>query len=159
MKALSVRQPWAWAIVQGYKTVENRSWLTQYRGPILIHAAKAPSRVSLCESVLDLLMLSRHTYPEMDIPDPDVTPNAMAFGSFVGTVEVVDMLTMSDPRAHASPYYQGGTAWLLGNAKAFDRPIPFAGRQGLFDVPWPLPPSLLAGAARAPKRTLSARAR
>jgi ASCH domain len=33
--ALSVRQPWAWAIVSGYKDVENRSWPTNYRGTYL----------------------------------------------------------------------------------------------------------------------------
>ncbi len=38
MKALSVRQPFAWAIVHGGKDVENRSWATSYRGPVLIHA-------------------------------------------------------------------------------------------------------------------------
>lgn len=39
--ALSVRQPWAWAIISGGKTIENRSWTTPYRGPLLIHAGKA----------------------------------------------------------------------------------------------------------------------
>lgn len=40
MKAISIRQPWAWLIVHGAKVVENRSWATSYRGPLLIHAAK-----------------------------------------------------------------------------------------------------------------------
>jgi hypothetical protein len=40
MKALTVKQPWAWAIVMGYKDVENRSRRTNHRGPLLIHAAK-----------------------------------------------------------------------------------------------------------------------
>lgn len=39
-KALSLRQPWAWAVVHGYKDVENRSWSTKHRGPLLIHASK-----------------------------------------------------------------------------------------------------------------------
>ena len=39
MKALSIRQPWAWEIVQGYKVVEFRSWKTNIREPILIHAS------------------------------------------------------------------------------------------------------------------------
>ena len=38
MKVLSIRQPWAWAIVAGFKPVENRTWKTGYRGPLLIHA-------------------------------------------------------------------------------------------------------------------------
>ena len=40
MKTLSVRQPWAWLIVYGGKDIENRSWRTPYRGPLLIHAGK-----------------------------------------------------------------------------------------------------------------------
>jgi len=39
-KAISVNQPWAWAIVHGYKPVENRNWPTQFRGEVLIHAGK-----------------------------------------------------------------------------------------------------------------------
>jgi hypothetical protein len=41
MKALTVRQPWAAAIAHHGKTVENRSWHTNFRGTLLIHAAKA----------------------------------------------------------------------------------------------------------------------
>ncbi|MCW5318373.1 ASCH domain-containing protein, partial [Nostoc sp. KVJ3] len=40
MKALSVRQPWAWAIIYALKNVETRGWPIHYRGDILIHAAK-----------------------------------------------------------------------------------------------------------------------
>jgi len=36
--ALSIRQPWAWFVVNGYKPFENLSWWTRYRGPTLIHA-------------------------------------------------------------------------------------------------------------------------
>ena len=41
MKAVSVHQPWAWAILQAGKNVENRSWRTHHRGPLLVHAAKS----------------------------------------------------------------------------------------------------------------------
>lgn len=40
MRALSIRQPWAWAIVHAGKRVENRSRNTNIRGHFLIHAAK-----------------------------------------------------------------------------------------------------------------------
>lgn len=40
MKALSIKQPWASAIVLGVKSVEIRTWKTNYRGPVLIHAPK-----------------------------------------------------------------------------------------------------------------------
>ncbi|WP_193211437.1 ASCH domain-containing protein [Luteolibacter marinus] len=44
MKALSIRQPWAWLIVHGHKDIENRSWRTHFRGPVLIHASKGMTR-------------------------------------------------------------------------------------------------------------------
>lgn len=40
MKAISINQPWAWCIVNGYKPIENRDWATQFRGTVLIHAGK-----------------------------------------------------------------------------------------------------------------------
>lgn len=40
MKALAIKQPWAWLIVNGYKDVENRTWKTSFRGEFLIHASK-----------------------------------------------------------------------------------------------------------------------
>ena len=40
MKVLSIREPWASLIVGGYKNYEFRSWKTNYRGKILIHASK-----------------------------------------------------------------------------------------------------------------------
>ena len=42
MKALTIRQPYASLIATGAKTIETRSWSTQYRGPIAIHAGKSP---------------------------------------------------------------------------------------------------------------------
>lgn len=39
-KALSLKQPFAWLIANGYLLVDDRTWGTQYRGPVLIHASK-----------------------------------------------------------------------------------------------------------------------
>ncbi len=40
MRALTIRQPWAWAIAVAGKDVENRSWQTSHRGLLAIHAGK-----------------------------------------------------------------------------------------------------------------------
>lgn len=42
MKALSVKQPWANMIASGEKTIETRTWMTSFRGPILIISSKQP---------------------------------------------------------------------------------------------------------------------
>ena len=40
MKVLTIKQPWATLIMQGDKRFEFRSWKTNYRGELLIHAGK-----------------------------------------------------------------------------------------------------------------------
>jgi len=40
MRCLSIKQPWSWLIVNGYKDIENRNWNTNFRGYFLIHASK-----------------------------------------------------------------------------------------------------------------------
>ena len=42
MKALSVKQPWANLIANGKKTIETRTWMTKYRGPLLIISSLKP---------------------------------------------------------------------------------------------------------------------
>jgi ASCH domain len=44
MKAPSIRQRWAWLIVNGHKDIENRAWPTKFRGRVLIHASKGMTR-------------------------------------------------------------------------------------------------------------------
>lgn len=44
MKALTIIQPWATLIASGHKMNETRSWKTNYRGEVLIHAGKNPKR-------------------------------------------------------------------------------------------------------------------
>ena len=40
MKALSIKQPWAWLICRGFKDIENRDWPTKFRGRIYVHAGR-----------------------------------------------------------------------------------------------------------------------
>ena len=45
MRALSIKEPWASLIASGEKTIETRTWKTNYRGPLLVCASKRPKRV------------------------------------------------------------------------------------------------------------------
>ncbi len=40
MKTLTVKAPWVWCIFHASKNIENRTWKTDYRGPLLIHMGK-----------------------------------------------------------------------------------------------------------------------
>lgn len=67
MKALTVRQPYAQAIVRGTKTIENRTRNTNYRGRVLVHAGAV-----------------------MHDHFRDADPNQFPLGAVVGEVEIVD---------------------------------------------------------------------
>lgn len=129
MKALTVRQPWAHAILTLGKDVENRNWSTTYRGPLLIHAglqADEGGEVELARRGFDV---------------PGYTSPAAPRGAIVGVVQLVncwDPLTRDYPRGLdviASPWWIGRVGWLLRDPVAFPTPMPWKGAQGLFDVP------------------------
>jgi hypothetical protein len=117
MKALSVCQPWAWAIVAGLKTVENRTRRTRHRGPLVIHASK--SRRHRGQDFADLL--------------PGLPPwEEMDFGALVGVVEVVGCVPLAE--VEGDPFAIGPWCWLLRRARPI-RAVPFRGQVGLFGVP------------------------
>lgn len=90
MKALSVRQPWAWLIVHGGKDIENRTWKTAYRGPVLIHAAKK----------VDLTAYNSLADEGIGLPPME----ELHTGGIIGRVEIVDCVSISPSGWFSGPY-------------------------------------------------------
>lgn len=114
-KVLTVRQPWASFIVSGHKTIENRTWITNYRGSLYIHAGSRMHETPIAE------IESRHKI--------EIDRDALHFGALVGRVQLVDIVTKSD-----DPFFIGPYGWVLENPEPLD-PIPMSGAMGLFDLP------------------------
>src|SRR5205823_6376958 len=107
----SIRQPWASLIVGGVKDVENRTWSTRYRGPVLIHASRTVDKIS------DDELQSRFGVRP---------PAALPRGGIVGIAEIVDCVS-----EHPSRWYAPGhMAFVLENA----RPLPFQRWQGALSL-------------------------
>lgn len=119
MKAISICNPWAWLIVHGFKPVENRSWATNYRGPIAIHAGKK----SGWQQIEDWAWV-RDTFPEIELP----ALSAMPSGGIIGRADLTDCVT-----THKSKFFFGRYGFVLENAKPthFYR---YSGQLGLFTV-------------------------
>lgn len=99
-QCISVRQPWAWLIVNGYKPIENRNWRTKYRGELLIHTSSfRPSKKAWKEFQLMFDI-------EFDIQLPEM--EEIEFGGLVGKANVVDCVNYSD-----SKWFLGKYGWVL----------------------------------------------
>lgn len=134
MLALSIRQPWASLILKAGKNIENRSWPTNVRGRILIHAAKGMTR-SEHEDAIDFAVAAIKATPRRDGQTKMVTLKELGFsfddlqrGGIVGSVEIVDCV-----RSSFSPWFVGPCGFVLRDPQ----PLPFVplkGRLGFFDV-------------------------
>lgn len=138
MKCISIRQPWAWAIVHAGKNIENRTWSTNYRGPLLIHASKSIVEADLPICLDIALRANGGNLPKGAIPDGVGYRNYMASmaprGAIIGVARIVDVV---EDRLDCgnSPWYSGPYGLVLEDQCAFSKPIPWRGKLSLFDVP------------------------
>jgi len=142
MKALTLIQPWASLVILGAKQIETRSWKTEYRGTLAIHAGQKwnPRLADLCDAEPFRSVLHRHEWKFAEGRCSN-TP----LGMILGTVELVDCVATEDlivqvneesgPEFAFGDYRPGRWGWMLQNAQMLTHPVPFLGRQGLWDVP------------------------
>lgn len=114
MKALSIKQPWAWLIVNGYKDIENRTWKTKFRGEFLVHAGKQ----------IDKIAYDFYSEVILELPDP----KAIELGGIVGKAEIVDVVSESK-----SKWFQGPIGFVLKNADK-TRFVPYKGQLNFFNT-------------------------
>ncbi|MEA3054456.1 MAG: hypothetical protein QOG72_3359 [Sphingomonadales bacterium] len=121
-KALSVRQPWAHAIIHEGKTIENRSWQTKLRGTVAIHAGRLADDEGFFAFVgsgqlRDTVHLRREEVGQL--------PR----GAVVGVVDLVDCV-----RESPSPWFEGPFGFVLANPRPL-KPIVCAGAMQFFELP------------------------
>jgi len=127
--ALSIRQPWASLILLAGKDVENRSWPTYTRGPILIHAAQGMTKKEYEEAMDFACQIAPHRITRLLFKGL-LLPSNLQRGGIIGSVNLVDCLRRSE-----SPWFQGPNGFALRDPKLLPF-IPFKGQLGFFEVPW-----------------------
>jgi hypothetical protein len=133
VKALTIRQPYADAIVHGPKRVENRTRRTHLRGPILIHAGATTYAA-----------VGRLAIEEITGQDPDTTWPGVR-GAIIGTARLTGC-HIAD--GCCRPWGQTNTIrsepytwhWTLADVLALPEPVPAKGALGF----WTPPPAVLA---------------
>jgi len=125
MKCLTIIEPWASLISHNLKTIETRSWKTNYRGKILIQASRTKKKSPLI------------TYLMSFLPSP-----YLPYGCLIAEAELVDCLYMTESfitkiKNNRNEYlmgdYQVGRyAWILKNIKPL-YPVYVSGKLGLWE--------------------------
>ena len=133
MKAVTVWQPHATLIWLLLKEYETRGWPTRYRGPIAIHAA---SRVMRRGDIIPDMEKALAPFISENVLDFDAWP----YGAILGIFDLVDCIKtekviISIRERVFGNYYPGRYAWKLKPIQVFDKPIPFKGAQGLWNLP------------------------
>lgn len=126
MKAITIQQPYAYAIVVGIKQYETRSRRTNIRGRVAIHAGKKVS--SSFEKIVSKCYIGNiETGGKL----------AVDLGAVIGTVEIVDCVpveavlnTLTERERLLGDYTPGRFAWVLKNPVMFTTPFPAKGQQG-----------------------------
>ena len=123
MKALTIKEPWATLIIEGYKEYEFRSWKTNYRGKILIHAGKS------------LEKNQEKKFKEYNLK--------YSCGEIIGEADLVDCIKVTEkfdeylkginPIVYGNSGHVENYAWKLENIKKYDKKIPAKGQLGLWN--------------------------
>ena len=123
MKAISIKQPWAWAIIHAGKNVENRSWPCKYRGPLLIHAGKTFDRFGYAWMIENKGLLGISDMPSLGFPE-----TYFKRGGIIGQVDMVACV-----KKFASKWFFGEYGFVFDNQKPL-RFYPCRGHLGIFEV-------------------------
>jgi len=139
VKALVVKNPWSWCIVQaahdpGAKTVENRGWATPWRGDLAIIEGRALDR-----DALDHPLVTR-TIERWSVGRPALWPEWEATrGVVVAVVRLHTVCLRSRSKTGlctCPPWAVSGQAhWRYDNVRPLPEPVPARGLQGVFDLP------------------------
>ena len=139
LRALSIRQPWAWAIATQEKDVENRSWQTHYRGLIAVHASRRldEDAVIPAPAAAEALQVLR---AEVTLAHR-LTPSAehMRLGRIVAVAEITGCHEDGECEREwgfCSPWAQRFQwHWQLSGVRPLAEPVPCKGALGLWRVP------------------------
>lgn len=142
VKALTVHQPWAWAIAHGHKPVENRTQRTSHRGLTAVHAGL---RVS--GGMPPAMTFVREHLADQGVPFhwDNRTDRTQQLGLVVGLVDIVGVCEGTDPCDCGPWAISGQKHWQLAHARPLADPIPACGRQGMWSIDLPADLPELAG--------------
>jgi len=141
MKALSIKQPWAWLICAGYKDVENRTWhihmppLLNYPATprrIYVHTGKAIDKEAFRWIAARIPMSTTKKFMVNGLPNRGM----FITGAIIGEVDIIGCKYHygdENDNLYSVWHEVGMYGLLLANPILYDKPIPCKGKLGFFE--------------------------
>lgn len=148
MRALSLWQPYASFMAEGFKLIETRSWSTPYTGLVAIHAAKTKEELATADELLPLLSdpakARGFTLTHL------LTLGAiLAVGKLTGCARTTSLLrTISVDEETLGNYEPGRWGWVFEDIRRLPEPMPYKGQQGLWELPGAVASQLMEAVRR-----------
>lgn len=125
MKVLSIKEPFATLIKDGVKIYETRSWRTNYRGEIYIHASLSLSKSERVESA--------NKYLKSEIKPGFILCKCELVDCIPMTDEFIKYINKETSECDYGLYSEGRYAWKLKLLEVLDEPIPAKGKLGIWN--------------------------
>ena len=125
MKILSIKEPFATLIKEGIKRYETRSWKTNYRGEIYIHASKAMSKSENVEKAIP--------YLKSELKPGYILCKCNLVDCIYMTEEFIQEIKNKTNESDYGRYEVGRYAWKLELIEVLDNPIPAKGKLGIWN--------------------------
>ena len=116
LRCLSVRQPFAWLLCANAKKVENRTWKTDFRGTIAIHASTNQSMIKSAERESESKPIKLKNFP---------------FGAIIGLADI-EAIEPYGPEFEQDGHACGPYCWKMTNGRLLKNPIPMMGKLTLY---------------------------
>lgn len=122
LKVLTIYQPWASFLAEGYKHYETRGHAVSFRGPLAIHAGKTTRYVPF------------ELHPKHNPPGVPLGA-IIAVGWLNAMVKAEDFFNLSEQERELGDWRPGRWGWQIINIQRLEVPIPISGKQGLWTPP------------------------
>ncbi|KGE19588.1 ASCH domain-containing protein [Paenibacillus wynnii] len=134
MLCLTIRQPWATLIALGEKEFETRSWRTNHRGELAIHAGKKIDK-AICRQEPFKSVLLKHGYTEDNLPVGVIIAKGLLEDCYEITHDGNGKGWVSGNEYAFGDYTEGRFAWKLADITPLIQPISAKGKLSLWEYP------------------------
>lgn len=124
MKIITLKQPWATLVANGIKKYEFRTWKTNYRGELLIHAGKG----------IDKEAMSKFAHLDLKYPQSKILAKVTIVDCIELSSSMNEKIIKENEVVYGNKYDRTGYAWVIDNAAIINHDAEISGKLGLWNI-------------------------